>query len=160
MIPASKAWFWNCRADPAGSGRGWWWGMESGCNGVGPAHSWSLIDPSSSSDNLSGCCMEGGLEGGWEAQEEAGVELKERRGKKADFGGFLAEQAEANSYLDGRRGNSLCFGRVLLHCVHLLRSLQPRCPPYPASSLLPACLPAMPPASLSSLQELPSPHSL
>ena len=65
MIPASKAWFWNCRADPAGSGRGWWWGMESGCNGVGPAHSWSLIDPSSSSDTLSGCCMEGGLEGGW-----------------------------------------------------------------------------------------------
>ena len=44
--------------------------------------------------------MEGGLEGGWEAQEEAGVELKGRRGKKADFGGFLAEQAEANSYLE------------------------------------------------------------
>ena len=105
--------------------------------------------------------MEGGLEGGGEAQEEAGVELKGRRGKKADFGGFLAEQAEANSYLDGtRRRNSLCFGRVLLHFVHLLCSLQPRCPPYPTSSLLPAYLPAMPPASLSSLQELPSPHSL
>lgn len=71
--------------------------------------------------------MEGGLEGGWEAQEEAGVELKGRRGKKADFGSFLAEQAEANSYLEEEEeeqplsGGSSC--PLFTFC-----SLQPRCP--------------------------------
>lgn len=53
-IHASKAWDLELqRADPAVDLAETELGMESGYNGVGPAHSWSLIDPSSSSDLLS-----------------------------------------------------------------------------------------------------------
>lgn len=89
------------------------------------------------------------MEGGWEAQEGAGVELQGRRGKKADFEGFLAEQAEANSYADRRRRrNSLCFWRVLLLFTFCAPFSLGALPTLPPASSLPVYLPCLQPPSL------------
>lgn len=89
------------------------------------------------------------MEGGWEAQEEAGVELQGRRGKKADFGGILAEQAEASSYPDRRRRkNSLCFWRVLLQFTFCAPCSLGALPTLPPASSLRVYLPCLQPPSL------------